>query len=310
MGSWNATCGFSGLPISYGTEMYVFIIVESQSDSRCYTNALWKPCIIPFVADYDDYGGGENARGVALERLMEGVKNRLIEFDVGENRFHDIPVKKDGFDVNSFFETSEKQRLKFKGVNIPSFPDMGVEGGYTGDREVSFTLVRKDVVDALKSQWGKYALYENMLDEFIDVCVKSFGENCKPYADKLIDNDTADEEIFGVIQEILMPKFFDVDHPLSSLFKHVFNSGYADGGFEHIYHFKSELMTNMINNRDDAIEMMKAVLVGYFINDYMNCIRKVWMPSMGAGQSFCHKEYRLMSKVMNEIMDKEDVGDE
>lgn len=114
MGCWNGTCGLTNLPIVHGDEMYVFPIVESYRNSFCYSTALYRPSVLPFRAEYDDYGSGEKCGGVGLELLMEGIKHNLVEMEVGENQYHDIAVKREGFNVDTFFEVCHKKRLRFQ----------------------------------------------------------------------------------------------------------------------------------------------------------------------------------------------------
>ena len=60
MGCWNKTCGLSNLYIKAGQEAYVFPLVKrSQDGERCYSHAFWKPMLLPFVTEYNDYGGGK-----------------------------------------------------------------------------------------------------------------------------------------------------------------------------------------------------------------------------------------------------------
>lgn len=94
MGCWNGTCGFTNLPILDGRDIYVFPIVENHGSSFCYTNALYRPTAIPFRAVYNDYGGGIDSCGTGIDIIMEWIREHLVEMDVGENRFHDIEVKK------------------------------------------------------------------------------------------------------------------------------------------------------------------------------------------------------------------------
>jgi len=146
MGCWNGTCGLSGLPIIHGEEMYVFPIVESYRDSFCYSTALYRPSVVPFRAEYNDYGAGEKCSGPALELLIDGIREKLVEMEVGENQYHDIAVKREGFDVDMFFEACHEKRLRF--VN----PMRGYKD-QPQTKDVFFTMVRKDVVDRLWNEW-------------------------------------------------------------------------------------------------------------------------------------------------------------
>ena len=84
MGCWNNTCGLTNLPIIVGDEVYVFPLKEndlSEYRSHCETSALFTPSSMPFIAKYDDYGGGEDACGIALDDIIDGIKLDLIEME-------------------------------------------------------------------------------------------------------------------------------------------------------------------------------------------------------------------------------------
>lgn len=140
MGSWNKTCGLTRLHIRAGEPVYVFALEESVSHERCYATAFWQPCLLPWTAEYNDYGAGENDKGVGLKPVMNGVAKQLIEMEQGENQFHDIPVKREGFDVELFYEAVHEGRLRRKGF-------MGTEGA------IDYVMMRKECVDDILNSW-------------------------------------------------------------------------------------------------------------------------------------------------------------
>ena len=109
MGCWNKTCGLSKLHIYAGDPVYVFVIEQNLDHDRCYSTAFWSPILAPFESVYNDYGGGENSGGVWFQHIMDGVRAKLIEQEVGENEYHDIAVKREGFG-----EAQMKRDLKYQ----------------------------------------------------------------------------------------------------------------------------------------------------------------------------------------------------
>ena len=326
MGCWNGTCGLSGLPIIHGNEMYVFPIMESYRDSFCYSTALYRPSVMPFRAEYNDYGAGENCGGVGLEILMEGIRSKLVEMEVGENQYHDIAVKREGFDVDVFFEACHEKRLRF--VN----PMRGYDGE-AQTKDVFFTMVRKDVVDRLWNEWSfdkwkgsngsvpdgfesdqyyiknvTYAKMADFIPEYMEKQFDALQEKIKPY------KMTGDEKKDALSKAMISTEircFFKTPYDergniLSGLFDHMFGEGYAGGGFSSIGDVNVSIISEyMKGNKETAYALMRECLVGYMVNSFMESTRKVWLPPMHQGsQSEEYKEYRLMNVITNDIMNE------
>jgi hypothetical protein len=135
MGCWNKTCGLSNLHIIAGTDVYVFVLEENTDKTdRCYSTAFWRPLLLPFTSKYNDYGGGEESGGPGFQLIMDSIAKELTEMEVGDNEYHDIAVKKEGFGEEQFFESVHEHRLFKK--------------SYYGDKQViDFVMMRKDIVD-------------------------------------------------------------------------------------------------------------------------------------------------------------------
>ena len=320
MGCWNGTCGLSGLPIIDGTEIYVFPIIESYRDSFCYATALYRPSVVPFRAEYNDYGAGEKCSGPALELLIDGIRENLVEMEVGENQYHDIAVKREGFDVDVFFEACHEKRLRF--VN----PMRGYDGE-AQTKDVFFTMVRKDVVDRLWNEWSfdkwkgsdgsvpegfesdQYYIKNVTYAKLADL-IPEYMEHCKtkesPYKKAL--DESKNKEI--MTDYFMRYAFFDGyrDHMLSSSFGHAFGSDYAGGGFASIGNIKDKILDAYFDgDKEVAYELMQAALVGIMVNSFMEHTRKVWLPPMHQGsQSECHDEYRLMNTITTDVMSARD----
>ena len=328
MGCWNGTCGLSGLPIIHGTEIYVFPIIESYRDSFCYATALYRPSVVPFRAEYNDYGAGEKCSGPALELLIDGIRENLVEMEVGENQYHDIAVKREGFDVDMFFEACHKKRLRFAN------PMRGYEGE-AQTKDVFFTMVRKDVVDRLWNEWSfdkwkgsngsvpdgfesdqyyiKNVTYGKMADfipEYMEKQFDALQEKIKPY------NMTGDKKedalsktmIRTAIRWFFKTPYDERENMLSGMFDHMFGEGYAGGGFSGIGDVDTSITSEYIKgNKETAYALMRECLVGYMVNSFMESTRKVWLPPMHQGsQSECHDEYRLMNTITTDVMSARD----
>lgn len=88
MGSFNATCAVSHLPIQYGEKMRVLLMrVRDQAavqGAYCYPADLLAPLMPPFEALYDDYGGfdalpAEDWGLFTRERVLQALKGNLLD---------------------------------------------------------------------------------------------------------------------------------------------------------------------------------------------------------------------------------------
>ena len=321
MGCWNGTCGLSGLPIIHGTEMYVFPIIESYRDSFCYSTALYRPSVLPFRAEYNDYGAGENCSGVGLELLMEGIRAQLVEFDVGENKYHDIAVKKDGFDVDMFFEACHEKRLKF----------MNPMYGYHSEKQhndVFFTMIRKDIADRLWNEW-KFDLWKpcGMKDTPVgfevdqyhlkNVTYAQLAETVEEYMRQAFDRfskkaqDIKSKKDIGTGEGYLyieMARFFceshnERNHLLAGIMDHMLNSS-SSREFARFLDLGEAIVLNYIaDKKEEACNLIRECLIGYMINSFMECTRRVWMPPMHQGsQSECYDEYQLLNRLVEDVI--------
>ncbi len=307
MGCWNNTCGLTNLPIHAGEAVYVFPIKEkdlSKYRSHCYSTALYQPMIIPFTSKYNDYGAGEESGGPAFELFMEEIRRELVELEVGENQYHDIAVKREGFGEEEFFNAVHENLLFVRGFG-------------TTDRPVFFTMVRKDVVDRMWDEWtfdmykGKdtevppgfetdkyyvknvtYAKLASLLPEFIANLAKKFAIMEK--SDKLV-------------QRYIRRTLFEYDDGNRSLLESTFrvfeNFEFWDliNGRECIFNFIEA------GELDKAEEFARNFMVGVMVNSMMESTRRIWTPVMHLGsQSEEHAEYRLLHKLANDVLDARD----
>lgn len=145
MGCWNHTCAITNLPIFEGEEVEVIMLQFSNiiaGSSLCYPYFYHVPLPLTFQGYYNDYGGVEDCHGVALDIIVDAIRNNLFELELGENKYHDIPAKKENFDVKNMFELDHEDRL-----NI-----VNPYRGHPGEKEktmIKHLVVRKEVYDKL-----------------------------------------------------------------------------------------------------------------------------------------------------------------
>jgi hypothetical protein len=323
MGCWNGTCGLSGLPIIHGEEMYVFPIVESFRDSFCYASALYRPTVLPFRAKYNDYGGGEECGGIGLELNMNHISSNLVEMDVGKNKYHDIAVKRANFDADTFFDACHEKRLKYDN------PMKGYDGELPHNN-VFFTMVRKDVVDRLWSEWtfdswkgsggsvpegfeSDQYYVKNVTYEKLATLIPSYLASCANRDDPKMQErlakatkGTAADKV-KLMEDFFITQYFfenQRDHLLSGSFGHAFGSGYAGGGFSRVEGLKETIIHAYMSGEEEvAYALMHECLIGIMINSFMESTRRVWLPPMHQGsQSEQYDEYLLMNKISTDVI--------
>lgn len=96
MGSWNHTCGISGLSISQGEKVVLILLSETAGrvdGNPSYISDNFTPVSIPIVAEYNDYGqfalSGTDRDHIAFDLFLAHFKKH-IKADVNESKPLDI----------------------------------------------------------------------------------------------------------------------------------------------------------------------------------------------------------------------------
>lgn len=305
MGSWNKTCGISNLHIRAGEQAYVFMLEQNPHHDRCYATAFWRPLMLPFLSEYDDYGGGENS-SAAINYIIEGLKEQLVEMPLGDNKYHDIAVNKDILDEELLFEAVHEGRLKIK------------DRAFGGERLVDFVMFRKDIVDQITENWVR------------DLYVGG-GKGTGGWGNNYIYYTFADivakvpEFIDTVEKELLSTDGHEGDMPpelrlkysmrgLAGMYDHndrnlvsIYLGAIDDYRFSRILR-PGDVVVRLLadGKRADAEAMLVDILRASFINSFMEVTRKQWMPGGHEGsQAQEHKPYRVLCNAINAVLDKE-----
>ncbi len=98
MGSFNASCIVSGLPIEGGDKVRFLVLARSSShpdgnEHVNYVDGRWKLFGVPVRGEYNDYGSVENTEGGYAEGfLFAALRAHAVERGVGDNSCHDLEV--------------------------------------------------------------------------------------------------------------------------------------------------------------------------------------------------------------------------
>ena len=297
MGCWNKTCGLSNLHITAGTPVYVFVLEKNKTYDHCYSTSLFSPLLLPFEAEYDDYGGGENCGGVALPFIMKGLKDQLVEMELGENQYHDIAVKKEGFNDKLFFEAVHEDRMQ-------------IQGRYSKEPiQVYFTMMRKDVVDDILEN----RVLENYVGNGKGTCgwgnnyVKyKFGDivaSVRPLLERLLTDSEGKSEHMRAFMMDTIHKYRE--EYLAAMYLN--SDGYR---YSRIVDIKEIVSKAIEIGTLESISKAEALLVehlkGVFIDSFMHDARKTWIPGGHEGsQSYSGAALRLLGAATVRVLDKE-----
>lgn len=308
MGCWNKTCGLSNLHIKHGDQAYVFLLEpEKTGDSRCYTTHMFKPLLLPFVTEYNDYGGGENSSGPAFPFIMDAVKRQLLEMELGDNKYHDIAVKKDAFNEELFFEAVHEGRLYKENRWATDKEDLAEH------TKIEYVMFRKDVVDYILENrvieqyvgdgkgtggWNNNYTYYKFSDIVADI-LPLIVEICEKTA--AMDEDTRIFRLTGGLET-----FFSYDSPNHAA-RWMRGDSYRYSRIVDI----SEIIGHVLEDATtEKVLKLEAILTEHlkakFIDAFMEMTRKSWYPAGHEGsQAQGHSGYRLLNRAIDQALDAE-----
>ena len=286
MGCWFKTCGLTNLPVYPGEEVYTVILEQSLDHNRCYATSFWKPVLLPFLAKYNDYGAGEECDQEMLGILLDKIKDGLVEIEQGENPYHDIPVSRDSFGEELFFEAVHEHRLQVKDV-------------FKNKVDVDFVMLKKTAVDKLLDTW-KIERYVGLDPDTKQGIYETFGfEDIVREIPEFINELVNDESLFvmdlldkGNIGRIVRLE----DYRYSSILRV-------------LYLIKKEAKAG---NTELAATLLKEHVRACMVDMFFERTRRLWQPGCYEGsQDNDFDPYKiLLDVVQQEIAEKEKDIDE
>ena len=296
MGCWNKTCGLSNLHITAGMPVYVFVLEKNKEYENCYTTSLFSPLLLPFEAKYNDYGGGEECHGVGLDLIIDGIRERLIERDVGENKYHDIAVKRADFDVSKFFEATHEGRLlirdRYDSKPVP----------------VYFTMFRKDIVDDI--------IENRVIEKYVGNGGGTCGWNNNYVPVKFADIVASIRPLLDRVASEESQRVFHADMAYEHREEFLAAEWLADNyRFSRIVDITDLIRQTFAERTTQALDRLESILVEYvkgvFIDSFMSEARKTWIPGGHEGsQGYSGSALRLLGTAVNAALDRERAEEE
>lgn len=293
MGCWNETCAVSNMHITAGQEVALFVIEQARySDYGPYN-----PCLLPMYGEYDDYGGADNITGLGVGHIMQALQKTLVEMEQGENQYHDVPVKREGFDVEMFMNATHEGRL---------FTKYGEK-----KLQVHRVMIHKTMFNMILNEWQRETYYYNEEERFT-----SFKYTYNDAVKHIPDWISKVRELIADTPDYMVRV---LDHQINTL-----ESGTNHGSPGNLF-AKSVWFSDSISNRtallnpvgtiaegiingkeEELQEYLAELLKGFWVNSFMQYTRKFWMPQAGAGsQNNEHSGYRLLARAYDRMLDDE-----
>lgn len=279
MGSWDACCGISKLPIHDGDEVVDFLIGEvgSLQDRGfiCYSNDLWTPVTIQTYGDYDDYGRIRPVPGWHLDYVTKMLKTHVVE--QGENEYQDTPVKRSDIDFDLAQEAMHEGRLF---LEAPSWVERKI--GNAPGIPVTRMMVHRFVFDEIVS-WGMHSWRGGTihLDRLVEAGMEALTAFRKEQAE-------APDDLQRDFNRLMRFEAARTDNIFLGPFRD------REGGDLYVPHrFKDYLSLTENSDPADVQDIVTELSKFIILRDRMDEMRCLWTPQVGSQ----HNAYPELSKL-------------
>jgi hypothetical protein len=266
----------------------------TEISDHCYSTHLYRPLLLPFESMYNDYGGGEQSGGVTFPLIMNAIQKHLVEIPEGENEYHDIAVTRDTWGEELFFDAIHENRLQ-------------VNYRHDGVSDVSFVMMRKDVVDDL------ITTYE--FDTYVGEGVGDHGWRNSYRKYKFSDVISDVDQVLDAVIRISQAEGWKYPRLDMVIFRLMEAPGVKNLAAMWLRHDDSYRFSNLVYVRDHVLELImqgdraqaRELLIEHmkalFVNKFMESTRKSWIPGSQEGsQSQAYAPYRALWVSMNKVI--------
>ena len=283
MGSWNHTCAITNLPIYPGEKVEVILLKSSVGQDRssfCYPDAYHTPLPLTFSGEYNNYGAVENCEGVALETIVESLRKNLFEIEEGENKYHDIPARRDEFDIDKLFELDHEGRLFIKN-------QMKMQYDMREKIRVKHIVIRKEVYDGIIADMT-FERYNREKLEIYYISYVNLVDECKEYT-KDLDN------LIALDSEDFLARFRMLDAISNTTVGDMFSyRGQGTYGMENPIRLSDVLFYMRREGHKDFEAMLDNALRLSMLVSFMSGARKSWVVPSGVGSQDDNTSYQTL----------------
>lgn len=296
MGCWNGTCAISNLHIKSGEDVAVMMLGKAYNvHDFCYTTSLYHLVPIMFYGQYNDYGAVEKCHGVGVDMVVNALKNNLFEMEQGDNQYHDIPVKKETFNIEQMFEADHENRL---GINDPDHFSQETF------RRMTHIMIKQSVLDNLLEHHmnREYLGYDKKsgTSQYRDVYFKDVVNDIPEYAKSMMKKFKKDKYI---TLEAHGPK------GLKSNLAERFMGYMGVSSMRTVLIRPFTLFNDMLKNgvkEQELCVIMEDMLKIVWLDTFMSATRKVWSKQSGEGsQRDDYDAYELLANTILKIVVEE-----
>lgn len=266
MGSWNATCGVSNLPILEEDKVLIFILEGKHNnmalagDGICESDTLYDP-ILPLVASYCDYG-----RFKIISNENEKIMFDYIRAQFKRERYI---CSKEGFNINNVNSMNDIVELIKDGYIEKRI-------GFSERVPIGYMVVHQDVYNNLMSLFileEEYSFERNRINRSYDYTIQEAKER----------EENLRECLAGSSQE-------DIRRRLELSLEYAID-------FSYVKNLKDLIKKIYLKEIDEKIKE-EIIRLAYFKN-IMSSLRKMWIPQSGCGsQSSYNSLYVKLSDVI------------
>jgi len=285
MGSWNGTCFMTGLPVLGGDIVRMLLLTSAEPRERggeghCYPDQYWVPTSFAVKCTYEDYGRYIPVDGQErmVNMIVDNLKTRIVEFDLGKNKSHDIAVKRDALNWKLINKALHENRLFVNG--------MVMEGPRAQLRKANVPMawiaIHENIWQAIVGQetkdWrGRIHNLEAVKNRIID----SFNGAREKTLEQVASND-----MYRNMFSMLMEQF------LRDELRRDFQGSYCVDGID-------QFVETMVTAQTDDPDLFNLLVTAWaelrMVNNAVGDMRKTWMPCSGAGSQA--QEFELFELV-------------
>lgn len=295
MGSWNATCGISHLPINVGDPVVAILIAkhfnpknDGNASGYCYVNGFYEPVTLPILASYGDYGE------------ISDIENPYI-----------LPLIRDQFDIDG--KTDVVNWINELGQGGYSFLHTLFDNDI---RPTSLGLwmmhrpIYEDFKNAKREEWPRT---EHTHQEMVKLDVEPIIKNLQKNKQQIVDLKS-EREYLKYLYLDLDPRGDKVAKPSGSwdnmfLYALSFGSGYAGTGLisKDYFDIYREYFLSSIVNDVDLTQFIEDVSGSFALTNEMSSLRIGFCPQSGRGsQSQSYNSYINLIKSITKVIKREE----